>query len=537
YAYNVRSWTKSITGTLFSQTLNYQEAITGNTPCYNGNISSMSWKSGVETSQRGYRFTYDGLSRLKDALYGEGATLAANTDRFNEQVTGYDKMGNILGLKRYGQTAAGSYGMIDHLTLTYNGNRLQAVKDIATSSVYGNGTEFKDNSSQTVEYTYDKNGNLIKDLNKNISNIGYNCLNLPSQITLAGSNSIDYEYGADGTKLRTVHKTGAATLTTDYCGNAVYENGVLRMLLNEAGYVSFPDRKFHFYLKDHQGNVRVVADKDGNVEETNAYYPFGGTFTSTTGVQPYKYNGKELDTRNGLNWYDYGARHYDATIGRWHVVDPMSEKNSFMSPYVYSVNNSVNYIDPMGCDTVPDDEIWDYNLLNFRTNGMGLLAEEFIPVKIKGGVKYILREFVSGENKGNYAAIELYGKDPETGFDLYEYKYVVGENKVKDFKNGDTSPTGFQYNVVRWAADNGVNGNENVYQNMFRGYLQIVKDPMNWIPTPLDPTNLIPKSWYTISSPWNRFQMLNRGKYTIENYGTHQNALKNRSLDYQKWKQ
>ena len=97
YAYNVRSWTKSITGTLFSQTLNYQEAITGNTPCYNGNISSMSWKAGSETSPRGYRFTYDGLSRLKDALYGEGTTLAANTDRFNEQVTGYDKMGNILG--------------------------------------------------------------------------------------------------------------------------------------------------------------------------------------------------------------------------------------------------------------------------------------------------------------------------------------------------------------------------------------------------------------------------------------------------------
>ncbi len=113
----------------------------------------MSWKAGSETSPRGYRFTYDGLSRLKDALYGEGATLAANTDRFNEQVTGYDKMGNILGLKRYGQTAANSYGLIDHLALTYNGNRLQAVKDAATNSVYGNGTEFKDNSNQTVEYT------------------------------------------------------------------------------------------------------------------------------------------------------------------------------------------------------------------------------------------------------------------------------------------------------------------------------------------------------------------------------------------------
>ena len=348
YAYNVRSWTKSITGTLFSQTLNYQEAITGNTPCYNGNISSMSWKAGSETSPRGYRFTYDGLSRLKDALYGEGTTLAANTDRFNEQVTGYDKMGNILGLKRYGQTAASTYGLIDHLALTYNGNRLQAVKDAATNSVYGNGTEFKDGSNQTTEYTYDKNGNLTKDLNKDISKIGYNLLNLPDEVTFANGNSIRYEYAADGTKLRTVHKTGATTLTTDYCGNAVYENGVLRMLLNEAGYVSFPDRKFHFYLKDHQGNTRVVADKDGNVEETNAYYPFGGTFTSTASVQPYKYNGKELDAKNGLNWYDYGARQYDPTLGRFMKIDRYSEKYYTLSPFQYGVNSPTNNIDING---------------------------------------------------------------------------------------------------------------------------------------------------------------------------------------------
>ncbi len=167
-------------------------------------------------------------------------------------------------------------------------------------------------------------------------------------MVLAGSNSIDYEYGADGTKLRTVHKTGSTTLTTDYCGNAIYENGVLKMLLNEAGYVSFPDKKFHFYLKDHQGNTRVVADKDGNVEETNAYYPFGGNFTSIANIQPYKYNGKELDTKNGLNWYDYGARHYDAAIGRWHAIDPMSEKLYSLSQYKYCRNNPINRLDTDG---------------------------------------------------------------------------------------------------------------------------------------------------------------------------------------------
>ena len=350
YTYNLRSWTKGINGPLFHQTLNYQESIDGTTPCYNGNISSMTWKSGgsAATNEMGYRFTYDGLSRMKDAIYGETNTLSINQNRFSEQITGYDKMGNILGLLRYGQTSATGYGLVDNLNLVYNGNQLQSVDDHAPNSVYGNGMEFKDNANQPVEYGYDKNGNLTKDLNKNISNIRYNLINLPSQITFSDGNTIDYEYGSDRRKLRTVHQTGNTILTTDYCGNAIYENGSLKLLLTETGYVSFPDKKFHFYLKDHQGNVRVVADKDGKLEETNDYYPFGGTFTTSTSVQPYKYNGKELDRVSGLNLYDYGARYYDATIGRWCMVDSLSEKYYSFNSYNYCGNNPARYVDPDG---------------------------------------------------------------------------------------------------------------------------------------------------------------------------------------------
>ena len=350
YTYNLRSWTKGINGPLFHQTLTYQESIDGTTPYYNGNISSMTWKSGgsAVTNEMGYRFTYDGLSRMKDAIYGETNTLSINQNRFSEQITGYDKMGNILSLLRYGQTSATGYGLVDNLSLVYNGNQLQSVDDHAPNSVYGNGMEFKDNANQPVEYGYDKNGNLTKDLNKNISNIRYNLINLPSQITFSDGNTIDYEYGSDGRKLRTVHQTGNTILTTDYCGNAIYENGSLKLLLTETGYVSFPDKKFHFYLKDHQGNVRVVADKDGKLEETNDYYPFGGTFTTSTSVQPYKYNGKELDRVSGLNLYDYGARYYDATIGRWCMVDSLSEKYYSFNSYNYCGNNPARYVDPDG---------------------------------------------------------------------------------------------------------------------------------------------------------------------------------------------
>ena len=201
---------------------------------------------------------------------------------------------------------------------------------------------------QANEYTYDKNGNLTKDLNKNITSIQYNCLNLPSKVTFGNGNTITYLYASDGTKLRTVHKIGSAVTTTDYCGNVVYENGSQKLLLTEEGYVTLADNKYHYYLKDHQGNNRVVISQSGTVEETNHYYPFGGVFASTNNVQPYKYNGKELDTKNGLNWYDYDARHYDATLGRFVSVDPLAEQDYAVSPYTYCGNNPVLRIDKDG---------------------------------------------------------------------------------------------------------------------------------------------------------------------------------------------
>ena len=359
YSYNLRSWLKGVSSPLFSQTLNYQETINDISPCYNGNISSLFWRTAqnnasnalISSPEKGYGFTYDGLSRLKDAVYGEGASLNQNRNRFNEQITGYDKMGNILGLLRYGQTGTDSYGLIDNLNLTYNGNQLESVYDNATNSVFGNGMEFKDVVHETVEYAYDKNGNLTKDLNKNITEIQYNILNLPSHITFADGNSIVYEYAADGSKVRTTHTINDNVTSTVYCGNAVYENGSLKILLNESGYYSFQDNKFHFYIKDHQGNIRVVADETGKVDEVNDYYPFGGLMSNVcNNVQSYKYNGKELDRKGGLDWYDYGARHYDAMIGRWHTVDPSAAKYYRWGPYVYCKNSPVNRIDLDGKD-------------------------------------------------------------------------------------------------------------------------------------------------------------------------------------------
>ena len=350
YSYNTRGWLTAISGNKFSQNLYYN---TGNgTPCYNGNISSMTWKAGNETTLRGYKFTYDGLNRMLDAVYGEGTSLNSNANRFTEKVTGYDKNGNILALQRYGQTGTSSYGLIDNLTFTLDGNQLNRVDDAVTASAYNNGFEFKDAVKQANEYAYDANGNLTKDLNKNISEIQYNCLNLPRKVTFTDGSTIEYTYAADGTKLRTKHVINGTTTTTDYCGNVIYENGVQKLLLTEAGYLTLADSKYHYYLQDHQGNNRVVIDQNGTVEETNHYYPFGGVFANSTNVQPYKYNGKELDTKKGLNWYDYGARHYDAAVGRFATVDPSSESYYETSPYAYCYNNPIKHIDPNGKDGI-----------------------------------------------------------------------------------------------------------------------------------------------------------------------------------------
>ncbi|MBT9860693.1 RHS repeat-associated core domain-containing protein, partial [Bacteroides xylanisolvens] len=226
--YNLRGWLTSIESPLFSQKLYYTDGI--GTPCYNGNISSMTWKTSANLDIRGYRFEYDLLSRLKNATYGEGEDLSLNVNRFNEQITGYDKNGNILGLKRYGQTSANGYGLVDNLSVTLSGNQLKRVDDSVSGSAFGDNFNFKDGVKQNTEYFYDANGNLSKDLNKKIINIQYNYLNLPDRIEFEDGSSISYLYDAAGTKHRVVHSIAGNTTTTDYCGNVIYENGTPKTL-------------------------------------------------------------------------------------------------------------------------------------------------------------------------------------------------------------------------------------------------------------------------------------------------------------------
>ena len=172
------------------------------------------------------------------------------------------------------------YSKIDNLTYFLSGNQLLKVDDLA-----GNTVGFYNGANSLDEIAYDANGSMTKDLNKGISNIQYNVLNLPNEVLFDNGATQTYHYTADGEKWRTVYMAGMLLKdTVDYCGGAIVENGVLKKLLTPVGYVDMSGStpSYYYYLKDHQGNNRVVVNSNGSVVETNHYYPFGGLFSTST---------------------------------------------------------------------------------------------------------------------------------------------------------------------------------------------------------------------------------------------------------------
>lgn len=96
---------------------------------------------------------------------------------------------------------------------------------------------------------------------------------------------IESVYSASGAKLRVIHRPSAlspTTTTTDYVNGYIFTNNSLSMALTDNGYYTLSrtgDPTYYFYLKDHQGNNRVVVSQSGSVEQTNHYYPYGALFT------------------------------------------------------------------------------------------------------------------------------------------------------------------------------------------------------------------------------------------------------------------
>ena len=218
-------------------------------------------------------------------------------------------------------------------------------------------------------------------------------------------------------------------------------------MLTEEGYINLTAStpSYYYYLKDHQGNNRVVINSSGTVQETNHYYPFGGLFATNSSVQPYKYNGKEFDGKNNLNWYDYGARQYDATLGRWHVVDPMAEEYYNNTVYSYCSSSPLIKIDPMGMDE------WEVDLYGYVIRRIKTIKHDaFFMVdkehkRIDGASLSFEYGTIEDQKTMDFSAQTIDGKTITGKYDLYQIRGDANGTKLFEFLSNNTVETGVEW--------------------------------------------------------------------------------------------
>ena len=437
YQYNLQGWLTAINNPdnlgsdKFGLRLFYSEAEALNFGAdrqqYSGNVAAEEWcNSAGTTGAQAYGFRYDSFNRLVGASYRtkQGASWVAPANGYDLAGVTYDANGNILSLERN----SAEVGVLDKLTYGYynGGNRLQKVDDD------GSKTEgFVDGANLPSEYGYDANGSMVTDANQSIT-VTYNLLDLPDRYVVKGE-TYSYVYTADGEK---VAEKGTG-LTTVYDGNFIYENGVLAKVLNSEGYLYVADNPTPTYmlqLTDQLGNVRSVVDENGTVALAASYYPFGGRFGGYYGVSPqgnYLFNGKELQRWGEV--YDFGARMYDPTLGRWNVSDPLAEKTIALSPYHFGGNSPIRFIDKYGLyddDLLPQDGYYSsLTIYGLPGGGSVTFTSSYSPYYVRAGGLYGAEWRWTAWRLGGWNLIDSESSSEEPGgdnlFDVTKYDFGV----------------------------------------------------------------------------------------------------------------
>jgi RHS repeat-associated protein len=167
-------------------------------------------------------------------------------------------------------------------------------------------------------------------------------------------------------------------------------------------YVSNETPQSEVYFDDLQ-----IAHTTTPIVQKDDYYPFGGAFNSyTSGAENlYKFTGKEEQKETGL--IDFGARMYDPMLGRWNHIDPLAMEYHDVSPYLYSMNNPIRFIDPDG------NQVWDMTtdkahksaLARFAQTEQGrvFLAQYAKAGDVIGGVKFTQDGKYSHQNVAFYS--------------------------------------------------------------------------------------------------------------------------------------
>ena len=377
YEYNIRNWVSAIKSRSFVQKLYYDTGSgSGFVPRYNGNIAGIGYEQNGHSYN--YLFLYDGLNRLTAANSYDKAGGSIPYSELYE----YDRMGNITCLERQlGENKT------DALNIQYTGNQIKKVSSGSPALGYDFGSmSYPDLSDASIEYYYDNNGNLIKNLDKGVVATRHNFLNLPDTIQFQNGNQIINSYLADGRKVKAVYKTYSTGIVVPqdavYHGNASYSTSTdewdghymyrswygdtprMFMVQTPEGYVgadyvgidSHRNYAYYYYVHDHLGNVRITRNSQGYyADQSLEYYPSGVLFDRSTERerQPYMFGGKELVSMHGLNEYDFTGRWQYSIIPSFTSMDPLCEKYYSVSPYVYCLNNPLKYVDPDGKQVIP----------------------------------------------------------------------------------------------------------------------------------------------------------------------------------------
>jgi RHS repeat-associated protein len=286
---------------------------------------------GVTTTKS---YLYDAAGRLKRAIES-GVVVGDYT---------YDQNGNRTQVTSdLGVTVNGTHDAQDRL-LTYGGNTYAYTANGELSS--------RTTPTGTTTYTYDVLGNL-------------------TTVTLEDGTSI--EYVIDGQNRRVGKKVGGTLVQgflhkdrlnpvaeLDGAGNVV-ARFVYGTKQNVPDYMEKGGVTYRI-LSDHLGSVRLVVDAaTGTVAQRIDYDEFGRVLMDTApGFQPFGFAGGLYDHQTKL--VRFGARDYDAEVGRWTAKDPLGFARGLGNLYAYVDGDPVNTTDPTGADGLPDTPLSDDNL-------------------------------------------------------------------------------------------------------------------------------------------------------------------------------
>jgi len=333
------------------------------------NISNINISNGCRIGQMSYDYTYDMDHRLSSMQATVSSLEFPQADYASAY--SYDLAGNLSTLSRQGlltdENGMFTFGEIDKLMYNYpdNSSALTSVTDDSQSP--------RGFPGGIGGYAYDANGNMIADGIKGLT-IEYNPLNLPL-LFMNGLGELSIDYTISGEKIRKT-ATGEEPYVKDYLAGSEWKDGEIEAYYFGDGRLVFDENSsiFEYCLKDHLGNTVVTfSDKDEDDEISTSpddeevlrrthYYPFGMTMDLplfedfNDPENGYLYNGKELNEDFGIDLSDYGARWYDAAIGRWGGVDPLAEDYAAWSPYNYVLGNPIRLVDPDG--RAPDDIVY-----------------------------------------------------------------------------------------------------------------------------------------------------------------------------------